>query len=402
MKVCVGVGGGIAAYKAAELVRRLQGRGFDVQVVMTRAACEFITPLTLASLSGHKVITGLFDGPGGEANIDSAIEHIAVAQSIDLLLVAPATADLLAKMAHGHAGDFLTTMYLATQAPVLLAPAMNVNMWNHPATQENLEILRKRGCHVIEPGAGYLACGMVGAGRLAEVDAIADAAASMLQSVQDLSGQTVLVTAGPTQEEIDPVRYITNRSSGRMGYAIAEAAARRGARTILVTGPTSIAMPDHVEAVRVRSAAEMYDAVMDRLESATIVVMAAAVADYAPASRHATKMKKQGDTLTIELQPTRDILAEIGRRTGSRFVIGFAAETDNVIENATSKLQRKNLDLIVANDVSGTETGFDSEYNAATLLSRDGGVVELPRMTKREMAERILDRTMKVRVTIAR
>src|ERR1022692_2660437 len=318
MRVCVGVGGGIAAYKAAELVRRLQERGFEVQVVMTRAAREFITPLTLASLSGRKVITGLFDGPGGEANIDSAIEHIAVAQSIDLLVVAPATADLLAKMARGHADDFLTTMYLATHAPVVLAPAMNINMWNHPATQENLEILRKHGAKIVEPGEGYLACGMTGAGRLADTEAIVTAVAAVLETEHDLSGQTVLVTAGAPQEEIDPVRYITNRSSGRMGYALAEAAARRGAHTILVSGPTSLAAPADVEMVRVRSAAEMFHAVCDRLETASVVVMAAAVADYTPVTRHATKMKKSGAALTFDLEPTRDILAEIGRRKGVR------------------------------------------------------------------------------------
>jgi len=398
MRICIGVGGGIAAYKAAELVRRLQERGFEVQVVMTRAACQFITPLTLASLSGRKVITGLFDGPGGEANIDSAIEHIAVAQTIDLLVVAPATADLLAKMARGLADDFLTTLHLATHAPLILAPAMNVNMWTHPATQENLEILRSRGARIVEPGEGYLACGMTGAGRLAETDAIVAAVVETLDvaaTARNLEGRTVLITAGPTQEEIDPVRYITNRSSGRMGYALAEAAVHRGAHVVLVSGSTALAAPQDVELVPVRSAADMTEAVLDRLEAADIVIMAAAVADYRPVVRAPQKIKKQQGPLTVELESTRDILKEIGRhagsRSGSRFVVGFAAETENLIENARKKLHNKNLDMIVANDVSDAGVGFDSEYNAAVLLSRDGEPVELPRMTKQLMAGRILD-----------
>jgi phosphopantothenoylcysteine decarboxylase / phosphopantothenate---cysteine ligase len=394
MRICIGVGGGIAAYKAAELVRRLQERGFEVQVVMTRAACEFITPLTLASLSGRKVISGLFEGPGGEANIDSAIEHIAVAQTIDLLVVAPATADLLAKMARGHADDFLTTLHLATHAPLVIAPAMNVNMWTHPATQENLTILRSRGARIVEPGEGYLACGMTGAGRLAETDAIVAAVVETLNTtsvVKSLEGRSVLITAGPTQEDIDPVRYISNRSSGRMGYALAEAAAQRGAHVLLVSGPTALTAPAGVETVAVRSAADMTEAVLSRLNAADIVIMAAAVADYRPVSRAPQKIKKQAGALTIELESTRDILREIGARSGGRFVVGFAAETENLIENARKKLQGKNLDMIVANDVSGADSGFDSEFNAAVLLSGDGDPLELPRMTKQLMAGRILD-----------
>jgi phosphopantothenoylcysteine decarboxylase/phosphopantothenate--cysteine ligase len=394
MRICIGVGGGIAAYKSAELVRRLQERGFEVQVVMTRAACEFITPLTLASLSGRKVITSLFDGPAGEANIDSAIEHIAVAQTIDLLVVAPATADLLAKMARGHADDFLTTLHLATHAPLVLAPAMNVNMWTHPATQENLAILKARGARIVEPGEGYLACGMTGAGRLADTDAIVAAVVDTLHgnsTTKNLEGHTVLITAGPTQEDIDPVRYITNRSSGRMGYALADAAAHRGAHVVLVSGPTALEPPQGVEMVPVRSAADMTAAVLSRVSSADIVIMAAAVADYRPVERASQKIKKQQGALTIELESTHDILKEIGRGRGQRFVVGFAAETENLIENARKKLNAKNLDMIVANDVSGADTGFDSEFNAAVLLSRDGGAVTLPRMTKHEMAGRILD-----------
>ncbi len=398
MRVCIGVGGGIAAYKSAELVRRLQDRGYEVQVVMTRAACQFITPLTMASLSGRKVITGLFnngsDGPAGEANIDSAIEHIAVAQTIDLLLIAPATADLLAKMARGHADDFLTTLHLATQAPLVIAPAMNVNMWTHPATQENLAILKGRGARIVDPAEGYLACGMTGAGRLASTDAIVAAVVETLDAAalpKNLQGHTVLVTAGPTQEDVDPVRYITNRSSGRMGYAIASEARRRGAHVVLVSGPTALAAPDGVELVAVRSAEEMRDAVLSHLDRANIVVMAAAVADYRPARRAEQKIKKNAAPLTIELESTPDILREIAARRGERFVVGFAAETENLVANAKRKLEAKNLDMIVANDVSGTDTGFDSEFNAAVILSRDGEPVELRRMTKQEMAGRILD-----------
>jgi len=385
------VTGGIAAYKSAELVRQLQQHGYEVQVVMTRAAREFITPLTLASLSGRKVITDLFAGPqGGEANIDSAIEHIAVAQTIDLLVVAPATADVLAKMAHGIADDFLTTLYLATKAPVLVAPAMNVNMWEHPATQESLATLRGRGVRVVAPDAGYLACGMTGPGRLAETEAIVAAVKEILTPVRDLEGQTILITAGPTCEDLDPVRYLTNRSSGKMGYALAAAAARRGARTLLVSGPTSLEPPEGVEFAAVRSAEEMAQAVLGRLDAATVVIMAAAVADYRPAQRRAQKMKKQGGSLTLEMEATRDILKEIGARKGTRLLVGFAAETENLLANARKKMTTKNLDLIVANDVSRAGTGFDSDDNAATLLGARGEVVELPQMSKAEMAERIL------------
>src|SRR5579864_4821012 len=283
MKIALGVTGGIAAYKAAEIVRLLQDRGIRVQVIMTRAAQEFVRPLTFAALSGEKVITGMFS-PGEEQqpNIDSAIEHIAVAQSIDALLVAPATADVIAHFAQGIATDFLTTLYLATTAPVVVAPAMNVNMWNHPATQGNLEILRKRGVRIVDPGQGYLACGMTGSGRLAENETIVAAVMEALGASQDLAGETVLVTAGPTREKIDPVRYLTNRSSGRMGYAIAEAALRRGARVLLVSGPTAISAPGAAEVTRVETADEMRTAVLELLPQSTIVIKAAAVADYRP------------------------------------------------------------------------------------------------------------------------
>src|SRR5437899_8569909 len=280
MKVALGVSGGIAAYKAAEIVRLLQDRGIRVQVIMTQAAQEFVRPLTFAALSGEKVITGMFESGAEPANIDSAVEHIAVAQSIDALLVAPATADVLAKFAQGIATDFLTTLYLATAAPVVVAPAMNVNMWNHPATQANLDALRKRGVRIVEPGEGYLACGMTGPGRLAENEAIVAAAMEALGASQELTGETVLITAGPTREKIDPVRYLTNRSSGRMGYALAEAALRRGARVLLVTGPTSIVPPNAAEVTRIETADQMRAAVLELFSQATIVIKTAAVSDY--------------------------------------------------------------------------------------------------------------------------
>ncbi len=395
MKVCLGICGGIAAYKSADLVRRLQDHGLEVQVVMTRHAREFITPLTLASLSGRKVITDLFEGPGGEANIESAIEHIAVAQAIDLLLVGPATANVLAKMARGIADDFLTTLYLATQAPVLVAPAMNVNMWEHAAVQENLALLRGRGVRVVEPDEGYLACGMTGAGRLASTESIVAAALQALGVNRDLEGETVLVTAGPTQEPVDPVRYLSNRSSGKMGYALAEAAARRGARVILVSGPTALPPPNGVEFLSVRTAQEMERAVLARLEEATVVVKAAAVADYRPAAPSGQKIKKQDGHWTLSLEPTPDILAEVSRRRGARLIVGFAVETERLIERARHKLLEKDLDLVVANDV--TQGVFDSDYNTAVLVTRDGET-ELPRMTKFELAQRILDFVQELRV----
>src|SRR5881296_702789 len=301
MKVALGVAGGIAAYKAAEIVRLLQERGIRVQVVMTEAAQEFIKPLTFAALSGEKVITGMFAGSGTEEpNIDSAIEHIAVAQSIDALLVAPATADVLAKFAQGIANDFLTTLYLATIAPVVVAPAMNVNMWNHPATQANLDALRKRGVRIVEPGEGYLACGMTGPGRLAENEAIVAAAMEALGASQELTGETVLITAGPTREKIDPVRYLTNRSSGRMGYALAEAALRRGARVLLISGPTSLTVPAGAEVTAVESASQMRDAVVKLLPEVSVVIKAAAVSDYTVSNPPDENIKRAGAT-TLEL-----------------------------------------------------------------------------------------------------
>ena len=397
MRITLGVTGGVAAYKAAELVRRLQQDGFTVQVVMTRSAREFVTPLTFAALSGQKVITDLFAESGGEANLESAIEHIAVAQRTDLLLVAPATADVIAKFARGVADDFLTTLHLASTAPVVIAPAMNVNMWNHPATQENLEMLRGRGAHIVQPDEGYLACGMTGPGRLAGQEAIVAVVRDVLRLKRDLEGETVLVTAGPTCEDLDPVRYITNRSSGKMGYAVAESAARRGARVILVSGPTALDTPTSVDRVSVRTALEMQQAVRRHFSEASIGIFAAAVADYRPAEPLTQKMKRSKDSLTIRLEPNPDILASVAAEKDSRLVVGFAAETDHVAENARKKLATKNADLIVANDVTAEGAGFDVDTNVVTLLARDGRDLALPKMSKREVADRILDEVVRLR-----
>ena len=399
MKIALGVSGGIAAYKAAEIVRLLQDRGIRVQVVMTAAAQEFVRPLTFAALSGEKVITGMFgSGPGSEdaqANVESAIEHIAIAQTIDALLVAPATADVLAKFAQGIANDFLSTLYLATTAPVVVAPAMNVNMWNHAATQANLEILRKRRVRIVEPGSGYLACGMTGAGRLTENETIVAAVMEALGASQDLARETVLVTAGPTREKIDPVRYLTNRSSGRMGYAIAEAALRRGARVLLVSGPVAVTAPDAAEVTRVETADEMLAAVLKLLPESTVVIKTAAVADFRPKAAAVQKIKRKGE-MTLELEPTADILAEIARRKTSQVIVGFAAETENVLENARKKLASKSLDAIVVNDVSREGVGFDSDRNAVTIIS-NSEVVEVPETSKWEVALRVLDQVVKLR-----
>ena len=396
MHITLGVTGGVAAYKAAELVRRLQQEGFTVEVVMTRAACEFVRPLTFAALSGRKVITDLFVESGGEANLDSAIEHIAVAQRTDLLLVAPATADILAKFSRGISDDFLSTLYLATTAPVVVAPAMNVNMWNHTATQENIERLRACGVHVVNPDEGYLACGMTGAGRLAGQDAIVAAVREVLRVRLDLAGQTVLLTAGPTQEAIDPVRYMTNRSSGRMGYAVAEAAAQRGATVVLISGPTSLETPAGVTRVDVRSASEMLAAVEQHFADATIAVFAAAVADYRPADAASSKIKRSDAAISLELIPNADILATFARKKGDRLIVGFAAETGRVAENARKKLKDKNADLIVANDVTAEGAGFDVDTNVVTLFSRDGRDLPLPKLAKREVAHRILDEVIRL------
>lgn len=395
MKIALGVSGGIAAYKAAEIVRLLQERGIRVQVIMTRAAQEFIRPLTFAALSGEKVITDMFAVGNEPPNIDSAVEHIAVAQTIDALVVVPATADVLGKFAQGIASDFLTTLYLATTAPVVVAPAMNVNMWNHVATQANLEILRQRGVKIVEPGKGYLACGMTGPGRLADNEVVVAAVMEVLGASQELAGETVLITAGPTREKIDPVRYLTNRSSGRMGYALAEAALRRGARVLLVSGPTALIPPGAAEVTGVESAEQMRQAVLKLLPEASIVIKTAAVSDYRPKATSAQKIKRTGP-MSLELEPTTDILAELSRHKQSQIIVGFAAETQNALENARKKLSAKSLDAIVVNDVSREGVGFDSDRNAVTIITADEAI-EVPETTKWEVAQRVLDQVVRLR-----
>lgn len=397
MRVALGVSGGVAAYKAAELVRRLQQEKLAVQVIMTRAAQEFVAPLTFAALTGEKVITGLFGEDQGSANLESAIEHIAVAQRIDLLAIAPATADILAKLANGIADDFLTTLYLATKAPVIVAPAMNVNMWEHAATQQNLQTLRARGVHIVQPDEGYLACGMVGPGRLASTEAIANAVCEALGLKHDLDEMRIVITAGPTVEDVDPVRVLTNRSSGKMGYALADAASRRGAHVMLISGPTELRASNEVDWLPVRSTEEMHRTILEHSKDAHAVIMAAAVADYRPSSGATRKIKRGEGKLMLELEPTADILAELGREKGSRILVGFAAETDHVAENARRKLVAKGADMIVANDVTQEGAGFDSDTNIVTLFLRSGEEIALPRMSKFDVANRILDRVLALR-----
>ena len=393
MKVMVGVSGGIAAYKAVELVRALQRHALDVRVTMTDAATQFLQPLTFSALTGHRVLRSLWhtsDSP------DAPIDHIAEAQWADLLVVAPATADLLARFAHGLANDFLTTMYLATPAPVLVAPAMNSLMWQHPATQANVEILRQRGVRIVEPDAGQLACGMVGPGRMAEPEQIANAVLAALGRSHDLAGEVVLITAAGTREALDPVRFLGNRSSGKMGYALAEAAQSRGARVILVSGPSALQPPIHCELLRVTTAEEMRQAVLARQPESTIVIKSAAVADYRPVTVAAQKMRRQGP-LVLELQPTEDILAEVvQRRIPGQLIVGFAAETEDTVEQGRAKLLRKGADAIVVNDVGREDIGFDSDENAATFLTLSTAI-DLPRMSKRKLGDRILDEIVALR-----
>ncbi len=398
--VLLGVGGGIAAYKAAELARALMRRGCTVQTVMTRAACEFIQPLTFAALTGNKVITEMFGTRTADEVLASSVEHIAVAQKNRLLVVAPATADLLARFAHGLADDFLTTLHLAFQGPLVLCPAMNTAMWEHPATRANLELLRERGAHILEPDAGDLACGTVGPGRLAEPERIAEFVLRVLNRKHDLDGETVLVTAGPTREPLDPVRFISNRSSGKMGYAIAEAAALRGARVVLVSGPVEIPAPEGVEVLHVQTAVDMYDAVMRHLDEASIVIKSAAVADYHVAQIPKQKVKKTALRLSLELDPTPDILAELGRRKKDQLLIGFAAETENLLAEARRKLKTKNCDMVVGNLVSTDGVGFESDVNEVVLALSTGEAIPLERAPKRRIADQILDHALKLRLAL--
>jgi phosphopantothenoylcysteine decarboxylase/phosphopantothenate--cysteine ligase len=391
MLIALGVSGGIGAYKAVEVCRGLQRLGHDVVAVMTRAATRFVAPLTFEAITRHPVITSQWK-PGANADI----EHIALADRAALLLVAPCTANVIGKFANGIADDFLTSLYLATKAPVLLAPAMNTNMLAHPAVQRNLETLAARGVRVVEPGEGYLACGWIGKGRLAEPETIVAAAQRMLSPVSSsLGGRRVLITAGPTYEDIDPVRYIGNRSSGRMGFAIADEAVRRGARVMLIAGPTSLTPPAADEIVRVRSAAEMHGAVMQRAAAADVVVMAAAVADYTPARRAPEKIAKSEGPTELALERTRDILADLGRLParagGTPLLVGFAAETGDAAAKGAMKRARKQVDLIVANDVSRADAGFEVDTNAVTLVSAEGAE-EVPLQSKAGVAAVILDR----------
>jgi phosphopantothenoylcysteine decarboxylase/phosphopantothenate--cysteine ligase len=392
--IALGVTGGIGAYKAVEVARGLQKRGHEVVAVMTHSATRFVGAITFEAITRRRVITDQFD-PGMNADI----EHIALASTIDLLLIAPATANLIGKMANGIADDFLSTLYTATRAPVLIAPAMNTQMFEHEAVRRNVETLLARGVRFVEPGEGYLACGWIGKGRLAEPDEIVAAAEAMLRPEGPLRGQRVLVSAGPTFEDVDPVRYIGNRSSGRMGYALAAEAARRGAQVILVTGPTALDTPAVREVVKVRSAAEMHQAVLSRAADMDVVVMAAAVADYTPADRAAQKVPKGGETLTLLLKRTPDILGDLGQRRvakgGGPVLVGFAAETENVVANASAKREKKHADLIVANDVSRSDAGFDVDTNAVTIVGADGAEA-LPLQSKSRVAAEILNRVEKL------
>ena len=383
--VVLGLSGGIACYKAADLVRALVQRGATVRVVMTAAAEEFITPLTLQTLSGHPVGRGTFD-----LTRESQIGHIALADGADAVVIAPATANIIGKIAHGIADDLLTTVVLATQAPLLIAPAMNVHMYENPMVRANLERLRDHGIRVIEPGEGSLACGYEGKGRLADTDVlIAETARAV--SEPDLDGEHVLVTAGPNREPFDPVRFLSNRSTGKMGFALAAAAWRRGARVSLVAGPTALPTPHGVDRSDVVTAEDMHEAVLDRFAHASIVFMAAAVADYRPAHPAAEKIKKRPGDLTVTLERTVDILSDLGAQRDGQLLVGFAAETESVDSNAQRKLRDKGIDLIVANDVAGADTGFGVDTNAVTIFTRRGDREIVPLMSKDDVADRIID-----------
>jgi len=393
--VALGVCGGIAAYKAVEVLRGLQKAGCTVRVAMTKRACEFVQPLTFRALSGNHVIVDDYapDNP-------DPIAHITFSQTVDLLIVAPATANIIAKFANGVADDFLSSTYLACTAPVLIAPAMNTTMWEHPATQRNLERLRADGLHFVEPDAGEMACGTIGPGRLSEPDRIVAAALEILgaSKSKDLRGERLLITVGATREEIDPVRFISNRSSGKMGFALAEAAVERGAEVTVVAGVTTATAPDGVRIVKAISAEEMSQAVARESADASVFIGAAAIADYRPVQRAEQKIKKSDDSITLTLERTPDVLSQVAAaRTNGMLVIGFAAETEHVIENAQEKLGRKNLDAIIANDVTRADSGFDSATNAITIITRDNNPIAFPVLSKRDAADRILDVIVQLR-----
>jgi phosphopantothenoylcysteine decarboxylase / phosphopantothenate---cysteine ligase len=404
MRVALAVGGGIAAYKAAELARNLQEHGCTVEVIMTSAAQQFVQPLTFAALTGRKVITGLWaDQSAGDQILSSAVEHIRVAQDNDILVVAPATADLLAKFANGIADDFVTTLYLAFTGTVVLAPAMNTAMWQHPATVANMAKLRERGHAIVEPADGLLACGTVGPGRLAEPDRIAAAVIALPATEpvrQDLEGEVFVITAGPTREPLDPVRYISNRSSGKMGYALAEAALKRGAEVMLISGPVSVRPPEGARVLQVQTAREMRAAVMDHLKEATIIIKAAAVADYQVTAVPDQKIKKTATRMSLELDPTPDILAEVGQNKGDRLLIGFAAETQNLVDEARRKLKTKQCDMVVGNLVNQENTGFESDENEVVLVLRTGEVISLQRASKLVIAHGIINQALRLRLAL--
>ena len=393
MKIALGVTGGIACYKAAEIVRRLQDRGADVTVLMTKGATQFVTPLTFRALSGNKVYVDVFEGHASGADFEGAFDHILAAQSTELFLIAPATADCIARLAAGLADDFLTTFHLAVTAPVVIAPAMNTRMWEHASVQANLQTLRKRGVRIIDPEVGEMACKTYGPGRLAPVEEIVEYVTALLARQRDLVGRKVLVTAGPTVEDIDPVRYISNRSSGRMGHAIAEAARNRGANVVLVSGPTELDFPN---TIRVRTTEEMRRAVLDNAANADVVIKAAAPLDYRPKSVSPQKIKKKTADLILDLEPTADILKELGSHKNGKLLVGFAAETENHVKYGLEKLKAKNLDLIVVNSASGPDSAFDSDMNHATIIDKSGKTEEIPLVTKSVMADKILDRVVQL------
>ena len=397
MKVLLGVTGCIAAYKTPELLRLLQKRGCEIHVVMTENAQKFVTATTLAALSKNRVFTGMFSDPDSASGLDVAIDHIRLAHSCDLLLVAPATANTLAKFANGIADDFLSTLYLATRVPVVVAPAMNSDMWQHSAVQANLHRLASLGVNIVEPEEGYLAEGIIGKGRLAALETIVERVFQVAARPQDFQEDTVLVTAGPTCEDIDPVRFLTNRSSGKMGYQLAQAARSRGARTLLISGPTRLDPPSGVEFISVRSTDQMREQVLIHLKEASIVIKAAAVSDFKPKAASLQKIKKDGQPLFLELVPNPDILKELGAKKGNRILVGFAAETESVLQNGQKKLKNKSLDLLVANDVSQAGAGFDSDTNIVTILTRDGHQLQLDKRPKAEIAHEILNQILAFR-----
>ncbi|RDY25199.1 bifunctional phosphopantothenoylcysteine decarboxylase/phosphopantothenate--cysteine ligase CoaBC [Romboutsia weinsteinii] len=386
--VVIGVSGGIAVYKACDVVSRLKKLGINVHVIMTESATEFVTPLTFQSLSQNYVVSGMFD------EIKTwDVEHISLAKKADVFLIAPATANMIGKIYNGIADDMLSTTIMATKAPVLIAPAMNTNMYENPIVQRNINSLKELGYKFIEPESGRLACGDVGKGKLATPETIVEEVVKLLQVEQDLKGKSIIVTAGPTVESIDPMRYITNRSTGKMGYAIAKEAINRGADVTLISGPTKIAPPQNLKKlVKVESANEMYSAVLDNLEDNQVVIKSAAVADYKPKNYSNKKIKKSDDDLSIELDRTNDIAFEVGKIKNNKILVGFAAETNDLIENAKNKVKKKNLDFIVANDLTAEGAGFGVDTNIVKIIDREGTITEYPKMKKEEVANVILDK----------